>query len=319
MTAPRVGVVGARRRRQGLGPFVVRALVAAGAEVPCILATSEESGHTAAAELAADCGCDARVYLDFDAMVAAEELDAVAILSPAETHRAYLEAAVASGLHTLCEKPFVWGESALSGVADRIVRAFDEHRLILWENCQWPYTLTAFEALHPGSLGASPDRFEMELQPTSTGPQMLGDCLPHVLSLLQAVVTGNAARVEDAAFSTHDPRAEHLLVRFRLRRGAAVTRVTADLRFSDVLPRRAAYGLDGRWARREVSLPEYRLSFRDRGRNVAMADPLRLLVEGFVGAISRGGDPRARSRGPEIAERMRLLAEIVEAYGRACR
>ncbi|UCE84593.1 MAG: Gfo/Idh/MocA family oxidoreductase [Deltaproteobacteria bacterium] len=314
MTSPRVGVVGARRRRQGLGPFVVRDLVAAGATVPGLVATTEASGRRAAADLSAQFGVEARAYPDVDAMVAAEHLDAVAILSPAETHRAYLEAALDAGLHVLCEKPLLWDGRDLARVAEQLVGAFDAGGLVLWENCQWPYTLPAFEALHPGALGAPPRTFEMELQPASSGRQMLGDCLPHVLSLLQAVVPGGAPRVEEPAFSTRDPAAESLRVTFRFCTSEAVTRVRAELRGSDARPRRAAYALDGRWARREVSLPEYRLSFRDRERTVAAADPLRLLVEGFVAAIRGGDAPRAVSRGPEIAERMRLLAAIVEAY-----
>ena len=51
MTAARVGLIGARRRRQGLGPFVARDLVAAGASVPCFLGTSEETLEAARREL----------------------------------------------------------------------------------------------------------------------------------------------------------------------------------------------------------------------------------------------------------------------------
>ena len=52
MSAPRVGLIGARRRRRGLGPYIARFLNAAGAEVPCFLTTSEATRDEAAAQLA---------------------------------------------------------------------------------------------------------------------------------------------------------------------------------------------------------------------------------------------------------------------------
>jgi len=109
-----VGLVGARRRRQGLGPFVARDLVRAGARVPCFAATSAATRDAASGQLAATCGIEARGYTNVDEMLARERLDALAILSPAETHAAYLESALAAGLHVLCEKPLVWGRPDLA-------------------------------------------------------------------------------------------------------------------------------------------------------------------------------------------------------------
>ena len=51
MRAPRIAIVGARRVRQGLGPFVTRHLVSLGAEVPAFLGTSASTIDVAAREL----------------------------------------------------------------------------------------------------------------------------------------------------------------------------------------------------------------------------------------------------------------------------
>ena len=96
MSRPRVGLVGARRRRQGLGPFVARDLVRAGACVPCFVTTSAATRDAASGQLAAICGVETRGYSNVDEMLARERLDALAILSPAETHAAYLESAAAA-------------------------------------------------------------------------------------------------------------------------------------------------------------------------------------------------------------------------------
>ena len=62
MTRLRVGLIGARRARQGLGPFVARDLRAAGAEVPCFLVSRPESLAEAETQLAETAGVPALFY-----------------------------------------------------------------------------------------------------------------------------------------------------------------------------------------------------------------------------------------------------------------
>lgn len=309
MTRPRVGIVGARRRRQGLGPFVARDLVAAGAEVPCFLATGEATLEPARRALRESAGIEARGYLALGAMLASEALDALAILSPAETHAHYLEAAARAGLSALCEKPLVWSVPDLDARARQLVAGFVSRGLLLVENCQWPFALPAFEALHPGALASPPRRFEMELEPASRGLQSLGDALPHPISLLQALLPG-APRVRDVRFSTREP-AEHLEVRFRWETDTAACDATVRLSQSHRQPRRAELAIDGRRARRLVSSEGYRLCFADAERSVPLPDPLTRLVQDFVHAL-RGG--RATQADP-ILQRTHVLAAMAAAYG----
>ena len=51
------------------------------------------------------------------ALVAAEAPDALAILSPSDTHESHLHAALGAGLDVLCDKPLVWGGSRLAARA----------------------------------------------------------------------------------------------------------------------------------------------------------------------------------------------------------
>jgi predicted dehydrogenase len=308
-----VGLVGARRRRQGLGPFVARDLVRAGACVPCFVTTSAATRDVASGQLAAICGVEARGYLNVDEMLARERLDALAILSPAETHATYLEAALAAGLHALCEKPLVWGRPDLAADAARLVDAFDRAGLLLWENCQWPYTLPAYEHLFPGALCRPPERFFMLMQPASAGLQAFGDSLPHTLSLLQALVPGEAPTLVDPRFAVADPEQGNQTVTFRYRTDRWSARVEVRLKPTDASPREAAFALDGRLARRRVDGQSYQLSFAsDDDRSVPLEDPMTLLIADFVGELRRARNP---SRGAGIAERMALLGQLVDARG----
>ena len=165
-------------------------------------------------DLAEALGHEPRGYVDLDTMLAAEPLDALAILSPAVHHATCLEAALAARLHCLCEKPLVWGVADPTGTARRLVEGFASAGLTLFENCQWPYTLEAFEALQPGVLSATPRRFEMELAPSVSGPPMLVDSLSHPLSVLQALAPAEKPRIEAPRFDTRDA-GERIHVGFR--------------------------------------------------------------------------------------------------------
>ena len=314
MTAPRVGLIGARRARQGLGPFVARDLVAAGAQVPCFAVTSEPAIAPALAQIAQHARVSPRGYADVDRMLDAETLDAVAILSPAESHEPHLARAAERGLPALCEKPLIWGGDSLAGRAARRVDAFARRGLLLYENCQWPFTLPDFARLHPGALAAPPRRFRMWLQPASRGLAALGDSLSHPLSLLQALLPGDAPAVSDLEVEPTAAGAPGVTLRFRYRSGGATCAVEVVLGYSDQLPRRAAVEIDGHLAERVVAAETYRLSFAASDRIVAIDDPLSTLVAYFVARLRTPDEPDHRSRARDIEQRMRLLAELASGY-----
>lgn len=311
---PAIAVVGAGRRRQGLGPFVARKLLEAGAELPAFVVTSAASAAAVAREWASELGVEARGHLDLASLLRHERLDALAILSPAETHAAHLEAALEAGLHVLCEKPFVWRVPQLAATARRLALGFESRGLLLWENCQLPYALPAFERLHPGVLAEEPRRFALRLQPASRGVQMLGDSVPHALSLAQALLRVGSLRVEALRFSAGGPAAEAIDLAFTLASSDRALAVEVELRRSDRQPRAAALAINGRRAERLVSRDGYRLSWADGGRTVPLPDPLTLLVADFVRALPSPGERAAAPRTREIVERMELLESIVAGY-----
>jgi len=320
MNPPRVGVIGPRRRRIGLGPFVVRDLVGAGAEVPCFLATSEATRDETRENLARVYGIKARGYLSSEEMLDIEEIDALAILSPAETHDYYLDCACRAGLHVLCEKPFVWECDDLAETAGRILDAFAAHDSLVAENCPWPYTLPCYEALHPDHhprrldpTAPAPESFEMFLQPSIGGLQMLGDSLPHVISLLQAVVPSSPLSIE-AIHCEGDLESGPMTLRFCCVSETSRTSVRVELAPTRSHPRRAWFALDGRRAEREVDPGSYEIKFTDAGRSVPVADPLTLLVTEFVEALrAPNALQRARLR-ESIARRVGLLDALVTHY-----
>lgn len=306
----RVGIVGARRAREGLGPFVARELVRAGAEVAGFTATTDETRDAAAEQLREFAAVAPPGYATLDAMLAEQALDALAICTPHEAHATALERALDARLHTLCDKPFVWGDDFAARTRELVARFAATDR-ILFENCQWPQSLTAFDALHPGARERPPRRFRMSMEPLAHGIGMLADSLPHPLSLLQALAPAATARAE--AIRVEAPAAGHLDLSFTYVADSARIAVEIALRRSDAHPRRTRYEIDGCEAAREVDPADYSLRLRAGERSVAMPDPMAAQVSRFVACASAGHDGDRRTRLDAIVARASLLEALVDA------
>jgi hypothetical protein len=307
VNAPRIGLVGARRGRQGLGPFVARLLVQAGAEVPCFLCTSDATVRAADEELQQLAHVNATGYVDGERMLAEQRLDALAILTPAATHRAWLERALEAGLSVLCEKPFVWGAPDDLAATDRLVQGFADRDLVLMENCQWPAALTAYHELHPQAYELPMTRFAMRLSPAHPGVEMLGDALSHPLSVLQSLRPSEVVRIEQPHFSTKDPAAEELALRFRYMADEHAVDVLVELSLGPNQPREASLAVNGHWAHRLIRTSDYALFFASGARVVDLPDPLAVHLARFVARL-RAEPPRvSATENLRIRQRMSAL------------
>ncbi len=316
MSAPRIGIIGARRVRQGLGPFVVRDLLAEGAEVPCVLGTRAASASAAKDELAKLCSANVVPYHDLQTMLSNESLDALAILSPSETHLHYLEAALDAGLHVLCEKPLIWQPTGLAKASAALIRSYQNTGVLLEETSQWPFTLNAFFELHPELRGAKFERFAMRLSPASAGVQLLGDCLPHPLSLLQRLVPADTVEIADVRYERVELDESQIQLEFLYQTTQCIVQVSLELLQSVAHPRPAWFEVNGRRANREIQLPSYRMELHGGSRRVPLADPLRARIAAFVKDL-RGvlaGQPLPDST--PLVIRAEILETLVDAYRR---
>ncbi|MCB9898664.1 MAG: Gfo/Idh/MocA family oxidoreductase [Planctomycetes bacterium] len=314
MSGPRVGIVGARRRRQGLGPFVARGLAAAGAEVVAFVGTSDASVAEAASGLARIAGLQPQGYTSLDAMFAAERLDAVAILSPAEHHREHLRRCLDARVSVLCEKPFLWGRDDDLPAAVELLDDFAAAGLIVRENAQWPYTLPAFFALHPEARGEPVVRFAMRQQPASRGVEMIGDALPHALSLLDALAPGDEVVVRDVRCSSHDRDAEALALRFAWVADGRPVEALVELDRAPSQPREAGYDVNGRRAQRLVRLADYAQFFAAGAALVDVPDPLPLLLADFVADLRADATQRDPTANRRIVQRLSALDSLRAAF-----
>ena len=310
MTEPaalRVAVVGARRSRQGTGPFLALQAARAGARIVGIATRRQETAHQARAWLAArEVECPA--FAPWQALLDGVQADAVIVAGPSATHEACLAECAERRLHVLCEKPLLHRDAS-DRVRELAARFADVH-CVLAENCQWPWTLDGYRALHPGLDLTSATHFEMTMAPPGAGPERWIEMLSHPLSLLQATAPG-AAQLESVVFS--GPNAGTL--RFGYLAGGRRVDCRVRAAPAGAVPRPASYGWDGRMLHRVVEQPGYRFFFDDgRGRRVAGADPMPRRVSSFLGAVSAA---RAAGRAPadeDLIRRQILLWELMRSY-----
>ncbi|CAG0951788.1 hypothetical protein MYXO_00243 [Myxococcaceae bacterium] len=279
--------------------------------------TGPESVEEAARALAA-AGIEARGHVGIERLVAGERLDALAVLSPHETHRVALAAALEAGLHVLCEKPFVWGGSDVVGETRRFVDGFAARALVLREHCQWPWALPAFESLHPGALDQGIRRFAMRLSPGERGAAMLVDALPHPLSIVQALAGADGSgAAEEIGFPEVDDEGRRVRIVARWVNRSSAIDVDVELVGGQHPPREVWLEIDGRRARRLVDASDWSFRFEGEGRSVAVPDPTALGIRDFVRSVERARYGERPPRASAIVARMEALAAVVAAYGRA--
>src|SRR5688572_28407504 len=165
-----IAVIGARRRRQGLGGFIAQRFAEAGGDVCAVVGTRPETAEEARASLRERFSIDCRAYTRLEDALEKERPDIVAICSPYESHAGQLEEVARFGAHCLAEKPLVWGPPGdLVPMAREIVESFVRRARHLAVVTQWPFTLEDFYRLHPAEGGRPVERFEMSLSPLAPG------------------------------------------------------------------------------------------------------------------------------------------------------
>lgn len=303
----RIGIVGAGRTQQGLGPYLAAAFEAAGCRVTAVAGRDANGGLRGATDLAAVLGHPVDAAADVEAL--AHAVDALVVASPVASHARALDAALAAGIPCLCEKPLVGWRQAAAGRAR--VQSFAARGLLLDENCQWPLVLPTLFELFPELVGAPLQRVAMGLSPVGIGLSMVEDSLSHVLSVAQALVpwTGEAllADVEQADASAE---AEQNVVRFVLRAGNRELRVELHLRRCPEPPRPAWLEVDGRRMDRRIGAG-YAISFTDGKHEVKTPDPLRQLVYRFAALLTRPSRDRTTALARLVDVRLRLFADVL--------
>ena len=294
-----VGMVGAGRSRDGLGPFLAGFLETAGFVVAGVSGRSPERAAANAEALGRGLGHEVKAFSS-PAALCGGEVAALVIASPTEHHLEALRAGAEAGLPTLCEKPFVHENDGQEGAA--VIETFARERRPLLENCHWPYVLPAFVRLH-GAVGAGEEvRVEMGLAPSRRGREMVQNTVSHLLSVIQAVVAVDPNTVvRDVRLDNPAFEGTHNVLRFRLAGPGKTVEGVLHLEICVAPPRPVWLAIDGRRMDRRVR-EGYSIAFSANGREVSIGDPVKELVKRFALLV--------RSRDPDLMDFDRDLVRL---------
>lgn len=306
-----VAVIGARRVRQGTGPFLALQAARAGAQVTGVLGTRPTSARKAVEGLM-EHGLRPAAYVDHEQMLEELRPDVVIVASPLGTHRAWLQAALDVESHVYCEKPLV---AAPAAVALDFLERFAAANLVIAENCQWPEVLPAFRALHPKVDLEQITRFRMLMAPPMRGLARWHEVLSHPLSLIQEAVPG-PADLEDIVF--HEPSPDVIDTRLSFTYRTLDRAIQCEIMLEDMerFPRPAEFAFDDHLCRRVVREDNYAISFVDGHGNppVPSPDPQEASLRRFLREVLACRTTMTAPLDEALVRRQFLLEHLLETY-----
>ena len=164
------------------------------ADADCVAIVNRDQAKARAMAARYDIGA---VYGDLDAALDAVKPDLVDLITPPETHRAFVAKTVARGIPTICQKPF--GTSYADAVA--ITELAEQARvpLVVHENFRWqPWYREARRMIDAGSLGTL-HSVAFRLRPgDGQGPRAYLDRQPYFQQMPRLLVTETAIHLIDA-------------------------------------------------------------------------------------------------------------------------
>ena len=131
------------------------------------------------------------VVTSVDDLLARDDIDAVAIATPARTHAALATAALRAGKHVVVEKPIADGGQAARGMVDLAART-DRVLMVDHTFCYTPAVLKIREIVESGDLGELlyVDSVRINLGLVQPDVDVFWDLAPHDLSILDFVIPG---------------------------------------------------------------------------------------------------------------------------------
>ncbi len=322
----RIAIVGARRRRQGLGEFLARILKEQGADVCAAVGSTRERAGETSAYLKEKYGIDAEPHADLPTLFSSgRRIDAVAICSPHRFHLEHLKQCAEGGVHALCEKPIVWDDREnprrsprldIEGETKTALSMFRQAGRRLLVNAQWPHTLAPFRELFPDADLARIDTFEMGMCPPAPGIAMIPEAAPHAISFLLALMGPGA--IENLKALYEDPAAKSRLILSFAYRHAKGTAVCA-LRYActEEYPRPTHVAINGRRMDRVVKLPAYEIGFAGGVKTVWTGDPMARLAADFLKAVAVGPSANPPEEDEKLLLHSRFIAQLADATEKA--
>ena len=303
----KVSIIGARKKRSGIGEYIGKYFHRNGATITSVLGTAEKTARDASLGLR-KYGIESTPYTDFYKMVESENPDTAVIASPPSTHYEYLVKCVDLGLNIFCEKPFVWQETNdIRGIVEHLFEKAEQKNVAVAMNSQWPFSIRYYEEMCGPIDSEKTNEFSITMSPLSRGREMIPESLPHALSMLYSVF--GDGEIVDLLFQFHQGE---MVVKFRYQSETNDCDVFINLVRKAQQPRDFCFGFNDRIVHRILDLVNYDIYFGYEDKKIKIIDPLELSVRDFIEAVRVKREPLIGC--PHIMSNMSLLKEIYNSY-----
>ena len=278
-----------------------------------------------------------RTYRDADAMFAAEEIDALDVASPRETHAAWVEAAADRGIDVLCQKPMT---PTLAESKALVVRVEGKSRMMVHENWRFrPWYRELKRWIADGELGrvlfGSMSMISSGMLPDATGQRpalvrqpfmqhevrlMIAEVLIHHLDVMRYLCGELAVVDARTAHTLSDVRGETLASIFLETATGAPVEVNGTMAAAG-FPARPPDRLEIVGSRASVVFDDWELRFLGPSPRSARYDRDAGYQASFDGVIAHfvdcldSGAPFETGPGDNL-ETLRLVEDAYEAAGR---
>ena len=298
----RVGIIGPG----GIGMNHVRIFHELGAVVSTVLGSNLESSKRHVARISETFGiANCRPAANLEALLG-DNIDAVVVSSPPETHAEFLGAATKRSLPVFCEKPLIWWPGATPRSIEQSLEALASAReLRILVNTSNASFVSAVLQQAPELCEVDRFKFHFHTNGPNRCEEIGADLLPHALSLLLRCF-GRRSIHGIRAYTSEDSYACVF--------DYGGVRVAFDLRQSKDIPRSLGFSLGDRAYERIATghAETYRVSLEDRGsgERIDVDDPFRVYTERFLQYCQLSDAPWAEAFS-EASDNLRLMAEIL--------
>ena len=301
MSKPKIAILGAG----SIGKFHAREFHNAGCEVVAILGSTEETSNKTAQDLYNLFGIRAKPYNKIETLLEHEQLDAVSICTPPRLHAGHVKKCLESGLHVLCEKPFVLDSTDQNySLAKALFKLAKKKKRILSVNTQWAYII---ESLSPHIDLSHIKDFSMYIEPGIPGQSLITEGIPHMNSLLLKLIKDGKIKNIEFPILTLD----NVEIAFDYKNKKDSCKVKYTLKLKETRPRAFKFTINGEVFTRVVQ-DNYAQKLEYSKGEIAIEDPLKTSIRRFVSAIS--GRENKLLTEKEILENVKLQDEIMSAY-----
>lgn len=318
----KVSIVGARRIREGTGPFLAKFFFDSGCNVTSILGKSLTTSNIAKKELFDKFGLQVNNYTKIEDLLKSENPDIVVIASPKETHYNFIKKSLENHSNVFCEKPLIWQKQKInySNYIKKVKSLIDlsnKNKCLLQLTNQWPYTIQSFCNIFnlDKIKNINIETFSMELTIAKKLENQLRntlvECLPHHISMVEKLC--GYGEFEKIKFYHSDKfEKKHIIISSYFKSKKGVIKNKLIINFSNKKPRPASYTINEKKVIRLISLVDnYQIYFKKNKDLYKIIDPMKLSVQNFLNNIKKN---KIKTNLKSLIFQMKSLHNIVSKY-----